>query len=601
MRMLSGKTMDEFGKAYWSEYADKIISTYNMKKTGKDHYNSPCPKCGGRDRFYISNIDGIVFFNCNQGCTFTELKEIMESDGAWVDYRKSEDFSGVIKYMEVAENPFKDLTPEKPLPYHLRKGVGLNGAMLDGDTLVIRITNIRGENVGTQTITHDGQKRFSPGMDKEGAFGVINGPLKDTCYITEGWATGCSVSEAMNGAPVVFGLDAGNLPKVVEQIKAAKPDIRIIVAADNDEKGIEAAEKTNLQYVMPQEPGQDFNDVHAQFGLQKVRHIILNGNQKKSLFSKIGSLELRRPEWHIEGILEKQALAAGFGAPAAGKTFVLLDMALSIAAGKDYHGRKVEQSTVFYIAGEGHNGFVRRCRAWSKVHNVPLDDLPFFKSNRAVIFSDEAQLSELHNTIKEMIKEYGKPGIICVDTLARSMGSDENSTKDMNLFIAACDSLKDEFDCTVVLAHHTGLQEKQRARGSSALLGALDCEFRIERVGDHMTTVEFTKMKDAPEPPKMAFMQVAISLMTDDGMETSSICLEECDAPSSRERNVQDVIMEEYDKLRASEGDKWVSRSVLKVNVSLETGKSQRQCDRDIKRMIDDQRFVLNNNKLAWS
>lgn len=587
--------MTDFPKAHWDEYAPRIITRYNLKKTGKDHYNGPCPQCSGRDRFYISNINNEVKFNCNQGCSFEDIRTILEEDCVWpVKGQKNNDWPDL---SATSSNPFTDVAPKA---YHERKGVNLNGAMLNDDMLVIRIINAQGKSVGTQTIMPDGKKRFSSGMEKEGAFSVINGPLEGTCYVTEGWATGCSVSEAM-GVPVVFALDAGNLPKAVAAIQEVRPNVRLIIAADNDEKGIEAAKATGLQYVLPSRPGLDWNDVHAAKGLAEVRKQILHGGQKKELFSKIGALELKRPEWHIDGILEQHALAAGFGAPAAGKTFVMLDMALSIASGKDYHGRKVKQASVFYIAGEGHNGFVRRCRAWSKVHDVPLDDLPFFKSNRAVVFSDDAQVDELHKTIAGMVEEYGQPGLIVIDTLARAMGADENSTKDMNLYIAACDGLKDEFGCTVLMAHHTGLQEKQRARGSSALLGALDCEFRIEKVGDFMTTVEFTKMKDAPEPGKMAFMQVSVDLLTDDMQETTSIVLEETDPPSANERDSMDVIWEEYDKLVASEGEKYVSRSVLKANVAIETGRSQRQADRDIKRLIDDHKFITKNNKLARS
>lgn len=593
--MKLGSNMTDFPKAYWSEYAPQIVTRYNMKKTGKDHFNGPCPVCVGSDRFYISNINGEVKFNCNQGCSFEDIRQIMEEDCVWpVAGRQQVNDWPDIK--ATSSNPFNDVTPK---PYHVRKNVRLNGAMLNDDMLVIRIINAEGKSVGTQTIMPDGKKRFSSGMEKEGAFSVINGPLDGTCYVTEGWATGCSVSEAMGGAPVVFALDAGNLPKAVAAIQEVRPGIRLIIAADNDAKGIEAAKATGLQYVTPARQGQDWNDVHVAQGLEEVRRQIIRGGQKRELFSKIGALELKQPEWHIEGILEKHALAAGFGAPAAGKTFVMLDMALSIASGKDYHGSKVEQSTVFYIAGEGHNGFVRRCRAWSKAHETPLDDLPFFKSNRAVVMSDEASVTELHNTISGMIEEYGKPGLVVIDTLARAMGGDENSTKDMNTFIMECDRIKDEYGCTVLIAHHTGLAEKQRARGSSALLGALDCEFRIEKVGDHMTTVDFTKMKDAAEPPRMAFMQVNVDLLTDDMQETSSIVLEKTEAPSAKERDIQDIIRDEYDKLVATEGEKWVSRSVLKTNVSIETGKSQRQCDRDIKRMVDDQVFFIKDNKLA--
>ena len=579
-----------FAKAYWHEWSPRIIENYAMKRHGKE-WKGPCPICGGVDRFWIKEHQNEVKVHCRHGCDFVGIIDELKSSNCWPNDKQS-DWPDVSS----SANPFDTAFTQK---YHERKGVQLNGAMVDGDNIVIRIINAQGENVGTQSISPDGKKRFTHQMVKEAAFSVINGPLDGLCYVTEGWATGASVSEA-TGRPVIFALDAGNLPKVVKAISDVRPGIELIVAGDNDDKGIEACIASGLPYVIP-EGHNDFNDVHAAEGIETVSKQIRRVVKLKSLFSHIGELELREPEWYIEGILEKQALAAGFGAPAAGKTFVMLDMALSIASGTEYHGHAVEQGTVFYIAGEGHNGFVRRCRAWAKAHDVDLTHVPFFKSNKAVVMNDIASVELMHKTITDLSAKYGKPSLVVIDTVARSMGGDENSTKDMNEFIKQVDRIKDNHECTVLLAHHTGVATKERARGSSALLGALDCEFRIERFSDNTTLVEFTKMKDAPEPAPMAFIKVDITLLTDDMNEVSSIYLDKITMPSKRETKIQDVIKAEYAKLIAGQDDKWVSRTVLKANASIECGKSQRTVDRDIKRMIDVQEFKFDNNKLLGS
>ena len=45
----------------------------------------------------------------------------------------------------------------------------------------------------------------------------------------------------------------------------------------------------------------------------------------------------------------------------------------------------------------------------------------------------------------------------------------------------ACNGLMKEFDCSVLLVHHTGVSEEaqHRARGSSAWRGALDVEISV--------------------------------------------------------------------------------------------------------------------------
>jgi hypothetical protein len=215
--------------------------------------------------------------------------------------------------------------------------------------------------------------------------------------------------------------------------------------------------------------------------------------------------------------------------------------------------------------------------------------------------NEAASVELMHQTIKELSAQYGKPSIVCIDTVARSMGGDENSTKDMGEFIKQIDKIKDEHGCTVLLAHHTGVATKDRARGSSALLGALDCEFKIERFSDTTTTVTFTKMKDAQEPDPIAFLKVHVPLITKDMDELSSIVLEKVDMPKSKQGNMQDIIKQEYEKLVDQEGDEYVSRSRLKANVAIESGKSARTVDRDIKAMIDVQDFTIEKNTLAKS
>ena len=50
---------NQYPTTYWVEWADKIITTFNLKRHGQE-YKGPCPSCGGADRFWINNIDGVV-------------------------------------------------------------------------------------------------------------------------------------------------------------------------------------------------------------------------------------------------------------------------------------------------------------------------------------------------------------------------------------------------------------------------------------------------------------------------------------------------------------------------------------------------------------
>ena len=106
--------------------------------------------------------------------------------------------------------------------------------------------------------------------------------------------------------------------------------------------------------------------------------------------------------------------------------------------------------------------------------------------------------------------------MIVVDTVARTMDGDENSTKDMNVFVQQLDQLKAKHNCAILLVHHTGHAEKGRARGSMALKGALDAEFRVSKGQDGIIRFQCTKMKEAESAAPMAFKLKDVYLGADD-------------------------------------------------------------------------------------
>lgn len=224
-------------------------------------------------------------------------------------------------------------------------------------------------------------------------------------------------------------------------------------------------------------------------------------------FVAVGDLELKEPEFLIDGLIETDTLGLVFGDPACGKTFVAVDLAMCVATGEDFHGHPVKQGPVFYIAGEGHSGLTRRFAAWAKHHDIELADVPLFKSATAAQFLDAKSAATVVEAVNALAISYGPPALIEVDTLARNYGpGDENSTEDMGLFIAAMDELRARWPGAVILiVHHSGHADKTRARGSMALKGALDFEYRVWKNSDRIHFAN-TKMKDAEAPANLHFI-----------------------------------------------------------------------------------------------
>ncbi len=239
---------------------------------------------------------------------------------------------------------------------------------------------------------------------------------------------------------------------------------------------------------------------------------IASSQSPKSKFqlTQVSKLEFKTPDWQIYSLLEKDTISQWIGEPGCGKTFFGVGSASCIATGTDFHGLKVKQGPVVYIAGEGQNGLQRRFQAWQIRHQVSLKSAPLFVSTVPAILCDPASIPIVQAAI-DGIGE--KPAAIFFDTLARNFGpGDENSTQDMSAVIASLDEIRSKYHCAIVLIHHSGHGDRSRGRGSTALKGALDAEYRLEK--DEMGTVRMTntKMKDFAPPAPMAFKIRSVEL-----------------------------------------------------------------------------------------
>lgn len=200
--------------------------------------------------------------------------------------------------------------------------------------------------------------------------------------------------------------------------------------------------------------------------------------------------ELQEPDYFIKHWLAKEAFAVLYGEPGAGKTFVVLDMALHIAQGRSWYGSRVREGRVLYVAAEGGNGLRRRLRAAVGPH---ADLPPGFCVLPVPIFLDDPQACA---RLDQFIEDQGGFDLIVFDTLARSMTGDENLQQDMGRVITAADALRKKWSATVLLVHHTGKDAARGARGSSALLGGVDTEIAL-RAGAEMTVkMHSTKQKE---------------------------------------------------------------------------------------------------------
>lgn len=222
-------------------------------------------------------------------------------------------------------------------------------------------------------------------------------------------------------------------------------------------------------------------------------------------FLSVEELEaLPPPLWLVPGLFVEGSIAAIYGAPESGKSFLAVDVAMSIASGVPWHGREVTQGAVLYVAAEGAPGIGKRTRAWRADKAATSMAVPFVLMRDPLNLTTEKDAKEFAHAVTS---ELGELRMIVVDTLNQTAtGADENSAQDMGRYIAGMKRLRDATGATVVVVHHSGKDESRGMRGSTALLGAMDTTVEVVRATDGKSVeVRVKKQKDAEREPPMRF------------------------------------------------------------------------------------------------
>lgn len=233
---------------------------------------------------------------------------------------------------------------------------------------------------------------------------------------------------------------------------------------------------------------------------------------------------LERPpqQYLVRGILGRGELVMLFGPPASGKTFIIISVALSVAAGVKWHGHDVHAGLVVYVAAEGAAGLGLRLKAWIEF-NKSERDLRMRVVEQPVQFMQEEDVDGFIEALKELSD---RPVLVVIDTLARCIdGGDENTARDMGVLISGCDRIRLATGASVVLVHHSG-KNSDSERGSSALRGAVHTALAVSRSKDGGVSLSCVKQKDGVGFENLAFdLQVVDLGMDAEGYPISSCVL----------------------------------------------------------------------------
>src|SRR5690606_17311285 len=152
-----------------------------------------------------------------------------------------------------------------------------------------------------------------------------------------------------------------------------------------------------------------------------------------------------------------------------------------IASNKEWHGRRIKQGLVVYVAAERKKLTERRMMAFRKHHGV--QDVPLLVvGGRLDLTKDLNDANALVALVKEAeIATEQECVRIRVDTLTRVFGAaDQNTATDMTRFVQSCDQILAETKSHVLVIHHTAWAG-ERMKGAIDLDGAVDATFMVKK------------------------------------------------------------------------------------------------------------------------
>jgi hypothetical protein len=230
----------------------------------------------------------------------------------------------------------------------------------------------------------------------------------------------------------------------------------------------------------------------------------------------------------VQGVLVEEGAAVVYGESNAGKTFWTTDLALHVAAGKEWNGRRVEGGGVIYCVLEGGAGFRNRVAAWRSANYLDGAGIPFAAIPAGLNLLDpEADAPKLVQTIQAAKQQMGVPvKLIVIDTLSRAMaGGNENAPDDMGALVRNMDAIRTATGACVLFVHHSGKDAAKGARGHSLLRAAVDTEIEVVVCEGETKTATIVKQRELKKGDVFGFKLTVAELGTNRHGEQVTTCV----------------------------------------------------------------------------
>lgn len=190
--------------------------------------------------------------------------------------------------------------------------------------------------------------------------------------------------------------------------------------------------------------------------------------------------------WLVKDLISTGGCGIVVGPPKGLKTWLLIDLLVSIATGTQFLGKFEvinKGKVLFFCAEQNEESIKKRVLSVAITRGLTESDLSNFLiiAENNMDLSDRGDFSKLIATIDEH-----QPVLVALDPLRRVMSIDENSSKQVGEILSKIRNVQRELNVSFVLAHHTGKKSQSETilggqfRGSSDFHSFGDFNFYMQ-------------------------------------------------------------------------------------------------------------------------
>ncbi len=256
----------------------------------------------------------------------------------------------------------------------------------------------------------------------------------------------------------------------------------------------------------------------------------------------LGAAEVEH-RWMIDTLWLRRAVGVIGGPPKTNKTYLALDLALSVASSTAALGRFTVHDpgpVLIYMAEDAEAAIKERLSALCRHRGLELPAVPLYVITASTLRLD---LSTDQRRLLDVLAAY-QPTLLVLDPLVRLHALNENDAGEISRLLGYLRELQRSRHCSLLLVHHTrkgGSGSGQHLRGSGDIHAWVDSSLYVSRRAHHITLTPEHRSAASPEP-------ISLTLVGSDDEHGGNAHLEILDAPNpadAEQKRIEDQLIAE--------------------------------------------------------